>query len=597
MEIKELINLYRRWLWLLVGCFILGLAVGFLVSKIQSPVYEASTKALVVRGRQQSNNDMLPITDQQLAMTYMQLLKTRPVLDETEKRLGVEIDPDNVQVGLITETQIIQIKVQDRDAQKAAEIANALVQILIDRNESLQAGRFTVYEDGLNLQIAQIQEQIDELQGQIVTIDQTSIKDQSKQIQNQIIQLQSQIKTLEQEIASFPVLPSANDRASMAAKQAQITQLSSLLYLYQQIETNLTYIGKPLQGNVPDNPQVTNLQSTLNLYQQLYLNLLSNQAAVRLARAQNTPVVEQIEKAVAPKKPVRPIPLLYTALAGLVGLFVSAGAILLIDYFDDTLKSSQKIQEALGMPVIGEIPEVNAIHRIGKLSPAKKNSLLLNALGILRININRLVTQKTSRTILITSPAQGDGKTTIATNLAKAFVQSGKKVALLDADLSNPVLHSRFEVDNQKGLIDILSANLDWQEVARDVNGITLITSGGLSQSPAALLESEKMTQLLKQIQKEVDVIILDGPPLFTVDSQILVSKVGSTLLVVRQGSTITTVARAMLDQLKLMNANVLGVVLNRVPLSNAYYFDGYSRNISKDTTEDVMETVAVTQS
>jgi len=597
MEIKELINLYRRWLWLLVGCFILGLAVGFLVSKIQSPVYEASTKALVVRGRQQSNNDMLPITDQQLAMTYMQLLKTRPVLDETEKRLGVEIDPDNVQVGLITETQIIQIKVQDRDAQKAAEIANALVQILIDRNESLQAGRFTVYEDGLNLQIAQIQEQIDELQGQIVTIDQTSIKDQSKQIQNQIIQLQSQIKTLEQEIASFPVLPSANDRASMAAKQAQITQLSSLLYLYQQIETNLTYIGKPLQGNVPDNPQVTNLQSTLNLYQQLYLNLLSNQAAVRLARAQNTPVVEQIEKAVAPKKPVRPIPLLYTALAGLVGLFVSAGAILLIDYFDDTLKSSQKIQEALGMPVIGEIPEVNAIHRIGKLSPAKKNSLLLNALGILRININRLVTQKTSRTILITSPAQGDGKTTIATNLAKAFVQSGKKVALLDADLSNPVLHSRFEVDNQKGLIDILSANLDWQEVARDVNGITLITSGGLSQSPAALLESEKMTQLLKQIQKEVDVIILDGPPLFTLDSQILVSKVGSTLLVVRQGSTITTVARAMLDQLKLMNANVLGVVLNRVPLSNAYYFDGYSRNISKDTTEDVMETVAVTQS
>jgi capsular exopolysaccharide synthesis family protein len=414
-------------------------------------------------------------------------------------------------------------------------------------------------------------------------------------VQNQITQLQSQISTLEQEIASFPVSLSANDRASIAAKQAQITQLNSLLYLYQQIETNLTYIGKPLQGNVPDNPQVTNLQSTLNLYQQLYLNLLSNQAAVRLARAQNTPVVEQIEKAAAPKIPVRPIPLLYTALAGLVGLFIAAGAILIIDYFDDTLNSSQKIQEALGIPVIGEIPEVNPIHRIGKLSPAKKNSLLLNALGILRININRLITQKTPRTVLITSSAPGDGKTMIATNLAKAFVQSGKKVALLDADLSNSTLHSRFGVDNQRGLSHILSEDLDWQDVAHDINGITLVTSGTPSESFATLLESEKMTQLLKQIQKEVDLIILDGPPLFTVDSQILASKAGGVLLVVRQGCTITAFARAMLDQLKLMNANVLGVVLNRVRLPDPHYFNERTHNIFEHKREETMEKISVT--
>jgi succinoglycan biosynthesis transport protein ExoP len=252
---------------------------------------------------------------------------------------------------------------------------------------------------------------------------------------------------------------------------------------------------------------------------------------------------------------------------------VAVGAILLIDYFDDTLKSSQKIQEVLGIPVIGEIPEVNPIRKVGKFSSANKISFsLLNALRILRINVSGLFTQKSPRTILITSPALSDGKTTIASNLAKAFVESGKKVALLDADLSNPTLHSRFELDNQRGLSNILSENLDWQDVAKVIGGITLITSGVQSQSSAVLLESEKFTQLLKQIQKEVDVVIVDGPPLFTVVSQILASKVGSILLVVRQGGTITAVARAMLDQLKLMNANVLGAVVNRVPLTDAYY-------------------------
>jgi capsular exopolysaccharide synthesis family protein len=387
-------------------------------------------------------------------------------------------------------------------------------------------------------------------------------------------------------------------RSKLSEKQTQLDQLRPVLYLYQQIQTNLTFIGKPMQsGTARDDPQITSLQSTLNLYQKLYLDLLNSITAVQLARVQSIPTVSQIEDAVIPERPVRPIPLLYIILAGLAGLFVAVGAILLIDYFDGTLKSSQKIQEVLGIPVIGEIPEVNPVHKVGKYSSANKISFsLLNALGILRINVSRLFTQKSPRTILITSPALGDGKTTIASNLAKAFVESGKKVASLDADLSNPTLHSRFELDNQRGLSNILSENLDWQDVARVISGTTLITSGVQSQSSAVLLESEKFTQLLKQIQKEVDVVIVDGPPLFTVDSQILASKVGGILLVVRQGGTLTAVARAMLDQLKLMNANVLGAVVNRVPLTDAYYFDGYSRNISEDKIEKIMEKIVTTK-
>ena len=599
MEPKELISLYRRWIWMVVAGLILGLASGFLASKIQTPTYEASAKVLVTRSRQQGGTDILSISDQQLVATYLQLLKTRPVLNETEARLNTNIDTDNIIVDIVPDTQIIQIKVQDKNPDQAFAIANTLVQILIEQNETLYTGRYTSYEEGLSSQITQVEKQINTLQGQITQINQANVEEQLNLVNQQITDLQTEISNIDAEISKFPAILSTLDRASLSEKQTQLNQLRSLLSLYQEIKTNLTFIGKPVQaGSGPDDIRITSLQSTLNLYQQLYLNLLNNLTAVKLARVQSTPTVSPIEEAVIPKKPVRPIPLLYITLAGLVGLFIAAGAILLINYFDDTLKSSQKIQEVLGIPVIGEIPEINPLHKAGKFSSGSQiSSSLLNALGILRININRLITQKSPRTILITSPAQGDGKTTIAANLAKAFVQSGKKVALLDADLSNPALHSRFEIDNQRGLSHILSENLDWQDVAHDINGITLITSGTPSESSAALLESEKMTQLLKQIQKEVDVVIIDGSPLFAVDSQILASKTGGILLVVRQGGTITAIAHAMLDQLKLINANVLGVVLNRVPLAETYYFDGYSHKIFGDKAEESMEKAVATQS
>jgi len=599
MEPKELISLYRRWLWLVIAGLILGLASGFLASKIQTPTYEASAKILVTRSRQQGGTDILAISDQQLVATYLQLLKTRPVLNETEARLNTEIDSDNIIVDIVPDTQIIQIKVQDKNPKQAFAIANTLVQILIEQNETLYTGRYTSYEEGLSSQITQVEKQISTLQGQITQINQANVEEQLTLVNQQITDLQVEISSLDQDISKFPALLSIIDRASLAEKQTQLDQLRSLLTLYQEIKTNLTFIGKPAQaGSGLDDIRITSLQSTLNLYQQLYLNLLNNLTAVKLARVQSTPTVSPIEDAVIPARPVRPIPLLYTSLAGLVGLFIAAGAILLINYFDDTLKSSEKIQEVLGIPVIGEIPEINPLHRVGKTSSGSHvNFSLLNALGILRININRLVTQKSPRIILITSPAQGDGKTTIAANLARAFVQSGKKVALLDADLSNPALHARFEIDNQRGLSHILSENLDWQDVARDINGITIITSGAPSESSAALLESEKMTQLLKQMQKEVDVVIIDGSPLFTVESQILASKAGGILLVVRQGGTITAVARSMLDQLKLMNANVLGAVLNRVRLADTYYFDGSSHKISAEKPEETMEQAVATQS
>jgi capsular exopolysaccharide synthesis family protein len=463
------------------------------------------------------------------------------------------------------------------------------VQVLIRQNEDLVSARYTDFENGLNAQIDQLQKQIDDLQSQINQINDASISDQLAQVSQEIDQLQSDITSLENDINSYPVILNDKQRLALGLKQGQLEQLRSRLSLYQQIQTNLTFIGKPGQSGVSrDDPRLDSLQSTLNLYQQLYLNLVDSRETINLDRVQNTPNITQIDPALSPKSPVRPLPLLYVLLGSVVGLCLSVTAILVIDHFDDTLRSSEKVQEVLGVPIIGQISEAHYTNHkhAGSSAIARDNSILLNAYGSLRINVSRLMLQQSVKVLLISSPSRGDGKTTIAENLAGAFAQSGRKVILVDADLYHPQLHVRLKLDDQKGLTSILVDNLDWREVAQNSGKITIIPGGPRSASSTVLLESDAMTRLLEDLQMNSDVVIIDGPPLFMMDAQVLASKVGGIVLVVRQGDTLTAVARAMLDQLNFMEANVFGAVLNCVPQKQSYYFDERIEHLSKRKTE-----------
>src|SRR5512139_1902553 len=104
MELKDLLTLYRRWFWLLIAGLVLGLVSGYAASRIQKPVYESTAKVLVTRTRQQGSTDILAISDQQLILTYLQLLKTKPVLDEVGSRLNTQVDKENVKVDVIPDT-------------------------------------------------------------------------------------------------------------------------------------------------------------------------------------------------------------------------------------------------------------------------------------------------------------------------------------------------------------------------------------------------------------------------------------------------------------------------------------------------------------
>ena len=183
--------------------------------------------------------------------------------------------------------------------------------------------------------------------------------------------------------------------------------------------------------------------------------------------------------------------------------------------------------------------------------------------------------------ILVTGSEAGDGKTTIATNLAAIFAQEGKRVMLLDCDLRRPRIHKFLGIPNRIGMADLFRDSLALDVVIQQwanssTTSISVITSGRLPPNPTELLGSQKMDRILAEIASRVDVVVIDSPPSMVSDAQVLAAKVDGVLLVVQPGKTHIDAARATREQLDRAGARVVGVVFNRIPRQHGYYYGGY---------------------
>jgi capsular exopolysaccharide synthesis family protein len=370
-------------------------------------------------------------------------------------------------------------------------------------------------------------------------------------------------------------------RAQIAEKQARIDQLQPLLNLYQQIYSNLVVLGQPVESGSNTSSRLAQLQSTLDLYQNLYINLLSSLETVRLARLQNTPNIVQIEPAALPEEPIRPRPLTNTALAGAVGLMLAAGIAFLVEYLDDTLKTPEEVEQALGLPVLGFVAEM----KYKTKSPEEvyvsrqPRSPVSEAFRSLRTNLEFAAVQKPIHTIVVTSPGPSEGKTTVAVNLAAIFALSGKRVALLDADMRRPHVHRLMGLPNRDGLSNLFRSQAGISSVMRtklELPHLLVITSGSLPPNPAELLGSARMSEILEELKALVDVVVIDTPPSLVADAQILAGKVDGVLFVIQPGATHAEMGKAALELFKRAGARVIGTVLNRIPRNRSYYYGGY---------------------
>lgn len=589
MEIKKYLLLVKKWFWLLIIGGILGGIAGAVLGRITDPIYQAQTKVLVTSNRQDPNFEFAYLSDQQLLETYIEILQTKPILDAVIEKVGFEVKPAQIAIVQVRQTQIILIAVEDGDPERAALVANTLINVLVEQSGKLQAGKYASVETSLNLQIKDVEKQIEQLRAEFDQISQQEIQEQLSQVEEQVKLLQDEVAALEKDIAQLSTVPlnetrgQANARqAQLAERQAQLQRVQPLLLNYQQIRSNLLFLGQPALGaSSRSDFRTLQLQSTLSLYQQLYLNLLNNLESLQLLRLQYTPNIDQIEPATPPERPVRPSTLRYLIMGIVAGVALLGAVAVAIELLDDTIKSPKEVMQHLGLHTIASIQEFSSKNlKDGEIFTLQNpKSPVADAYRLLRTGILYGLNGNSIKTLLIVSPDPSDGRSSVALNLAASFSLLGRRVTVVDANIRNPRLHTTLGMENRVGLGDILADKADLSNATQLLEGqrnIRALTGGHMPESPTELLESDRLGQILNKLTVNVDMVILDGPPVFVADALAFASRVDGVLLVLRPGKTRIETAQAALEYLQRSGGNILGVVLNRVPRNWAKYHEGF---------------------
>jgi len=299
--------------------------------------------------------------------------------------------------------------------------------------------------------------------------------------------------------------------------------------------------------------------------------------------------IRVVDRAEVPRSPVKPKKKLNLLLAIIVGLVAGIGLAFFFEYLDNTIKIPDEVKKHLRIPYLGPTPLVEKEEdRDGHGGERLADLVCLNApkstasesyRGI-RTNILFSSAEKAPQVILLSSPGPREGKTMTATNLAITMAQSGSRVMLLDCDLRRPKIHRMFGLKKDRGMTNLLVGNATFEETvvhSKLLSNLDILFSGPVPPNPSEMLGSERMKQLLGELRKHYDRIIIDSPPITAVtDAAILGKIVDGVVLVIRAGQTVREVAKNSVNQLQSVGANVLGAVLNAVDIGKDKYYYYY---------------------
>jgi polysaccharide biosynthesis transport protein len=362
-----------------------------------------------------------------------------------------------------------------------------------------------------------------------------------------------------------------SDRFS-SSKESLLAQLYEVERLLEETKTQ--------QAATDDLAEKDSLETNIIQYTQIYATLLTNYEQARLAENQDTTAVVQLNLAQAPEKPVGPNILGNTILAAMLGVVLTTGGIYLADKMDDTICTPEQASEVLGLPVLGVIQYHQSA--TGLITQTQPRSPISESFRVLRTNLQHLNVVAPIRSIIITSPSAGEGKTMVGSNLAVVLAQDSKNVILIDTDLRRPSIHKKFNIPNSKGLISAVrlpdtlkNGILQTTETVQ----LLVMASGGPFPYPNELLGSNKMRELLDKLKGDADILVLDTPPVLPVaDAAVLAQTVDGVIIVLKAGQTSLSAARQAVQQLRQVDARILGIVMNGVRLSDYRYGYAYRK-------------------
>lgn len=339
-------------------------------------------------------------------------------------------------------------------------------------------------------------------------------------------------------------------------------------------------LGNKIDVNLVEDTEIIRIKVTDKTPQQA-MAIANETASVfmdSVVRLMNVENIQVIDEARIPERKVSPRPMMNMAIAGVLGVMLGVFGTFLIEFLDNTIKTSEDVERELELSTIGTIPDMN--NKRGLVALRDPKSPIVEAFRTLRTNIQFSSIDKEIKVIALTSSGSGEGKSTVAANLASIIAQSDKRVLLIDADLRKPRIHEMFRTGNALGLTNVLVRGRDMKDVLytyETLNNLQIITSGPVPPNPAELIGSNKMKEFIESIRDQYDVIIIDTPPVGLVtDSAVLSTLVDGIIMVAASGETNIDEITKGKESLDKVNANIMGVVLNKVPIDDSVYGYGY---------------------
>lgn len=322
-------------------------------------------------------------------------------------------------------------------------------------------------------------------------------------------------------------------------------------------------------------------QANIAALEQKLSNYQSAYAALLPAVEGGVNYISVVEPATMPTVPISPRVGMTVMLASAIGLILAVGGAFLIEYLDDTIKTSDDVTRTIGLPTLAGIARIEGRTYPDKLIAVRHPlSPTVESYRLLCANLRFSSVDKPLKTLMVNSPGPGQGKSLTLANLAVVMARSGLRVAAVDTDLRRPVLHKIFGLPNTRGLSDaILHSNPPVSELLQvtEVENLWVLASGSLPPNPAELLGSERMGAIIEELKEHVDMVLLDSPPVLAVaDAVILGTRVDGVLLVSDVGHTRRNEARQGAEEFRRVRANLLGVVLNRLPRRRGDYYRHY---------------------
>ncbi|MBT6230197.1 MAG: polysaccharide biosynthesis tyrosine autokinase [Candidatus Scalindua sp.] len=341
-------------------------------------------------------------------------------------------------------------------------------------------------------------------------------------------------------------------------------------------------------------PEVFELNKRKGVYRKLlreaeservyYDLIIKRMKETNLAEDLKTSNVSILDPALVPRRPIGPTRNSQIMKGAIFGLALGIGLAFFLDYLDNTVKSTEDVENYLKATLLGLVE---------KARPAKENvnintelmahdapkAVFTEAIRNIRTGIMLSTTDSPHKVLLVTSTRQGEGKSFIAANLAITFAQTGKKTLLIDTDFRRPRQHKVFETDLKPGLSNHFIGEIDLESIIRPtvVPNLNLVTCGLIPPNPSELLGSHNMEKFIDTVRNRFDMVIFDTPPAMTVTDSIVLSRfIDGVVFVIKSGQTPKELTKRALLQFKKSNSEVLGIILNLVDISKGSYYSYY---------------------